>query len=315
MLALAEAVGLPFETKRLEYNRLRHLGPRLLGASLASLTACSRRALLAEPPPDLTISAGHRSVVVVRALRQRSGGRTRSIHVGFPRVSPGCFDLVIATPQYPIADHPNLLRVPYALTRIATDRADGAEDPELQQLPKPLHLLVVGGPTVFWKLDDKLLLETLSTMLAEAADQGGSVVVTTSPRTPPSVREAMATALRASSTPSLLATPGKPPRYASLLEVADSIRVTADSVAMASDAIWTAKPMALVPVIRSVPARIGMALMDSLRGGLYPQDLRRFWRGLAQLGVSEHLAVPRTSTRAQMRAILDRVKPILDQVA
>jgi hypothetical protein len=143
VLALAEAVGLPFETKQLEYNRLRHLGPRLLGPSFASLTARSRDALLAEPPPHLTISAGHRSVAVVRALRRRSGGRTRSVHVGFPRVSPGFFDLVIATPQYPIPDHPNLMRVPYALTRIATGDSDGSEDPELKQLPKPLGLLVV----------------------------------------------------------------------------------------------------------------------------------------------------------------------------
>jgi mitochondrial fission protein ELM1 len=315
VLALAEAVGLPFETKQLEYNRLRHLGPRLLGASFASLTARSRGALLAEPPPDLTISAGHRSVAVVRALRRRSGGRTRSVHVGFPRVSPRFFDLVIATPQYPIPDHPNLMRVPYALTRISTGGSDGSDDPELQQLPKPLGLLVVGGPTVFWKLNENLLLETLSTMLAEAADQGGSVVVTTSPRTPLSVREAIAKGLRASRTPSLLASPGKPPRYASLLGAADSIRVTADSVAMVSDAIWTGKPMALVPVTRSVPGRLGITLMDALRGGLYPQDLRRFWHRLATMSVSERLAVPRTSTKAQMRAILDRVKPIPDQVA
>src|SRR5689334_8427333 len=65
VLALAEAIGLPFETKQLEYNRLRSLGPRILGRSLMSLTAASRRSILAEPPPDLAISAGHRSVAVV----------------------------------------------------------------------------------------------------------------------------------------------------------------------------------------------------------------------------------------------------------
>ena len=120
VIALAEALGRPFEIKQLEYNALRRLGPRVLGHSLVSLTKASRESVLAGPTPDLTISAGHRSVPVVRALRRRSSGRTRSIHVGFPRVSPGHFDLVVATPQYPIPDHPNLLRVPYALTRAAT---------------------------------------------------------------------------------------------------------------------------------------------------------------------------------------------------
>ena len=315
MLALAEAVGLPFETKRLEYNRLRLLGPRLLGRSLASLTIESRRALLSEPPPDLTISAGHRSVAVVRALRRRSGGRTRSIHVGFPRVSPACFDLVIATPQYPIPDHPKLLRVPFALTRIATDRAESSDEGNLRKLPRPRRLLVVGGPTVFWNLDERLLLETLSVMLAEAADQAGSVLVTTSPRTPSSLRDSIVNTLSASSTPSLLASPGNPPRYPDLLDAADSIRITADSVAMVSDAIWTGKPMALVPVVKSALGNIGITLMDAFRRSLYPQDLRRFWRALAEVGVGERLAVPRTSTEAQIRAILYRVRQILDQTA
>ena len=315
MLALAEAVGLPFETKRLEYNRLRHLGPRLLGASLASLTARSRRDLLAEPPPDLTISAGHRSVAVVRALRRRSGGHLRSIHIGFPRVSPGRFDLVIATPQYPIADHPKMLRVPYALTRIATDHVDPAAEPKLQDLPKPRRLLVVGGRTLYWKLDEKLLIETLSAMLAEAASEGGSVLVTSSPRTPTRLREAIASALAASQAPSLLASPGTSPRYTALLEAADSIRITADSVAMVSDAIWTGKPMAVTPVRKSVLGSIGIALADAFGSGLYPQDLRHFWEAIAQFGIGERLAVPSTSTETQMRAILDRVKPIVDEAA
>ena len=78
VIALAEALSLPFEIKQLQFNGLRRLGPRLLGASLLSLTAESRRVLLSEQPPDVTISVGHRSVPAVRALHQRSGGRTRS---------------------------------------------------------------------------------------------------------------------------------------------------------------------------------------------------------------------------------------------
>ena len=70
VIALAEALGLPFEVKQLDYNGLRHLGPRLLGSSLRSLSRRSRAAVLGEPPPDLTISAGHHSVPVVQALRR-----------------------------------------------------------------------------------------------------------------------------------------------------------------------------------------------------------------------------------------------------
>lgn len=313
MLALAEAIGLPFETKHLEYNRLRHLGPRILGRSLLSLTTRSRRHVLGELPPHLTISAGHRSVAVVRALRHRSGGRMRSIHVGFPRISPRHFDLVVATPQYPIADDPKLLRVPYALTRTATSEVEPSDRANLEALPQPRQLLIVGGPTFFWNLDEGLLLSTLSEMLREA-ESVGSVLVTTSPRTPQSVRASILKALESSSARSLLASPGKTPRYPALLEAADSIRITADSVAMTSDAIWSGKPMALVPVTKSWLGAMGMALMDWMGRRLYPQDLRYFWRAIAQLGIAEHLTTPRTSTSAEMRAILGRVKPILEEL-
>jgi mitochondrial fission protein ELM1 len=314
VIALAEAIGLPFEIKQLQYNRFRFLGPRLIGRSLLSLTRASREAILGTPPPDLTISAGHRSVAVVQALRHRSGGRTRSIHVGFPRISPGGFDLVIATPQYPIADHPNLLRVPYALTSIATTVASSADMALLDSLPTPRRLLIVGGPTLFWNLDEASLIKSLEIMVAQAASDGGSVLVTTSPRTPRTVTEAVTEALYSATVPTLLTGPGQVPRYASLLGAADSIRLTADSVSMASDAIWTGKPVALVPIAKSPFGRAVFAMADRLRPGrrVYPQDLRFFWRALSDIGVSETLAIPGTSTGAQIREVLKRVQPILE---
>lgn len=314
MLALAEALGAPFEIKELKYNGLRRLGPRILGRSLISLTRRSRDELLAEPPPDLTISTGHRSVAAVRALRRRSGGRTRSIHVGFPRVSPGHFDLVIATPQYPIAAHPNLLRIPFALTRAASSIATTKDETQFAGLPTPRQLLIVGGPTLFWKLDPETLLKTVAQMLEDARANGGSVIVTTSPRSPAAVRDAIAGGLANSPVPTLLVEPGKAPRYSDLLEAADSLRVTGDSVAMVSDAIWTRKPLALVPIAKSALGRVVMAATDRIRGErpLYPRDLRCFWRGLAAIGLTEHLGRPRISADEQLKAILDRARPVLD---
>src|SRR5438270_6275292 len=97
VLALAEALGLPFEEKTLSYNGLRRVPPRLLGATFASVDALSRRQLEGEPP-ELTISTGLRGVPVVRELKRRSGGRTRTVHLGYSRISPTHFDLVVPTP-------------------------------------------------------------------------------------------------------------------------------------------------------------------------------------------------------------------------
>lgn len=313
LIATAEGIGLPFEIKQLKYNRFRHLGPRLLGRSLLSLTDASRAAILSEPAPDLTISAGHRSVAAVQALRHRSKGRTRSIHVGFPRVSAKHFDLVIATPQYPMADDPHLLRVPFAFTRAATAPQDSVEAEELRNLPQPRRLLVIGGPTAFYDIDPTKVFGALAAMLDEAAD-GGSIMVTTSPRTPRAISEAVSTLLAESPVPSLLAEPGKPPAYASLLAGADSIRITADSVSMISDAIWTGKPLALVPVAINRIGRVADALRNRLFPGkrLYPHDLGFFWNSLAKVGINESLSVPKTSTSGEMRAIFERIRPIMD---
>ena len=312
ILALAQALGLPFEIKQLEYNRFKSLGPRLLGPSLISLTRNSRELIIAEPPPDLTISAGHRSVAVVRALRHRSRGRTRSIHIGFPRISPAHFDLLITTPQYPIPDHPRLLRIPYALTGAATAAPGAADATALAELPQPRHLLVVGGPTLFWRLDEPALLQTVEKMLADATRDHGSVLVTTSPRTPDMLAATIARSLEASQTPSLLTAPGEAPSYPSLLAAADSIRVTADSVSMVSDAIWSGQPVALIPVAKSALGRLGYGLADRLRPGrpIYPQDLRLFWRGLAAIGIGERPSLPRTSAHKQMRMIVERLQSL-----
>jgi hypothetical protein len=314
IIALAKALGLPFETKQLSYNRLHLLGPRVLGRSLISLNRSSRELIRAEPPPDLTISAGHRSVPAVQSLRRRSGGRTHSIHVGFPRISPARFDLVIATPQYAIPDHPHLLRIPYALTGAATREPDPDDEALLARLPKPRRLLIVGGSTLYWMLDEPALLTALDAMLAKAAKDGGSVLVTTSPRTPPAITQAIEKSLDASRAPALLTAPRKSPRYASLLAAADSIWVTADSVSMVSDAIWTGKPVGLIPIARSALGRLVFGIANRLQPGrhIYPQDLRFFWRALANIGIGEHPSLPRTSTDELLRTILGRAQQVLD---
>ena len=113
--------------------------------------------------------------------------------------------------------------------------------------------------------------------------------------------------------PSLLTGPGQSPDYPALLANADTIHVTADSVAMVSDAIWTGKPVALIPAKASITGRAIMAAADKIRPGrrLYPRDLRFFWRGLAQLGLSSEAVDPDLSTDELLQMILDRVRRVL----
>ena len=285
VLALAEALGVPFEIKQLDYNRWRHLGPRTLGATFRSLSPASR-ATVSGYPPDLTISTGHRSVPVVQALRRRSHGRTRSIHVGYPRISPANFDLVIATPEYPMADHPNLLRIPLALTR----RGHGGDErpDEWRAYPPPRRLLILGGPTLYWAIRWPEVRRALDKLLDNAACEGGSVMIAASPRTPDRLVSKVQAIVEDSRVPVMVVPVGGLPRYAALLARADMIAVTADSVAMTSDAIAAGKPVALVPVAPTLAGRMAIALNDRLRPGqrLLPRDLRFFWRSLWEAGLA-----------------------------
>jgi len=294
VLALAEALGLPFETKPLRYNHWRHLKPRVLGSRLRSLDKDSR-ALIAGEPPDLTISTGHRSVPVVQHLRKRSE-RVRSVHIGYPRIAPDKFDLVVATPEYPLPDGPSVMRIPFALTR----RSD---DPPFDDGPRPRRLLILGGPTLYWRFDQTMVGNAVTKLLD--AKEGGSLTVVASPRTPASSLDATGDAL--------VVRPGGPPSYASLLAGADQLFVTADSVAMVSDAIATGKPVGLIPI---EPTFWGRAYMSILPRGtrMRPRDLRFFWRVLADQQLVGTLDEPRSGSPPDINAMVaERVKALLSE--
>ena len=312
VIALAEALGLPFEAITLRYNRLRWLQPRLLGATFRSLTRESRAAVAGDPP-DLIISTGHRSVPVVQAIRRRSGGRTRSVHLGYPRLSPSRFDLVVPTPEYPVPDDPNVLRIPYALSRTPA-QVEKLDATFLEGLPAPRRLLILGGPTLYWKLDEKEVLQALSRLTDDAADRGGSVMVVGSPRTSGAILHAVERALAESPSPVRIFPVEGPPTYAALLASADSIFVTADSVAMVSDAILTAKPVGLLPIRPSLFGRAYMGLAARLRPGkrLFPRDLRFFWAALEAGGLVGTLEQPRGRPVPDLAAMVaERVRGLL----
>jgi mitochondrial fission protein ELM1 len=297
VLALAEALGLPFEEKWVRYNQLRRLQPALLGASLRSVAAESRPQLMG-PPPHLTISTGHRSVPVVRALRARSGGRMRAVHLGYPRIAPAHFDLVVPTPEYPVPDAANVVRIPFALSPLAAKPgADSSDLALIEALPHPRRLLVLGGPTLYWELEEAQIIASLHRLLEKTETEGGSVLSVGSPRTPERLLAAVAEAIHGAAVPTLIAPREGTPSYRAMLEASDEIYVTADSVAMVADAVMTRKPVGIVPIAKSPLGRAVMALADRLRPGkrLYPRDLRFFWASLADHGFGGTIEAPRPS--------------------
>lgn len=294
ILALADALQLPFEEKWLRYNQLRRLQPALLGATLKSVAAGSRAQLEGEPP-HLTISTGHRSVPVVRELRRRSGNRMCAVHIGYPRVPPAQFDLVVPTPEYPVPDAPNVVRIPFALSPLA--RQQGAEPTDLKlaaPLARPRRLFVLGGPTLYWELDKEQILRSLRHLLEKAQSEGGSVLAVGSPRTPERLMAAVAAELEGARVPTLMAPREGTPSYRAMIALSDEIYVTADSVAMVADAVMTRKPVGIVPIAKSALGHAVMGIADRVRPGkrLFPRDLRFFWASLAEHGFGGTIDAP-----------------------
>ena len=268
-LALAEALGLPFETRTLGYNRLQALSV-WLPPTAATLDRASRR-LIRPPWPDLIIAIGRRSVPVARWIKRQNKGRTKLVRIGHPRIDPALFDLVVTTRQYPVPPGDNVLLLPLAMSRFTSaPELTAAEEQWLAELKRPRRLLAIGGATKYWSLPPHKVAEA-----AARLQQGdGSLIVATSRRTDPAVTAAV----RALLSPSARLVDGAVPRFPVLMSEADEIFVTGDSVSMISEAILTGKPVGLVPIEQDEKGR--RKLGESPQGDgpdARRRDLRRFW--------------------------------------
>jgi mitochondrial fission protein ELM1 len=221
----------------------------------------------------------------------------RAVHLGYPRISPTHFDLVVPTPEYPIADASNVVRIPFALSPLTKPTADSGELPLLEALPSPRRLLVLGGPTLYWELPKSLMLASLRRLLGIAEREGGSVLAIGSPRTPQQLLDAVAEQLERANVSTFMAPREGSPSYRAMIEAADEIYVTADSVAMIADAVMTRKPVGIVPIAKSPLGRVVTAAGDRLRPGkrLFPRDLRFFWQSLREYGFAGTIDAPRAS--------------------
>ncbi len=229
------------------HELLLHLRGR---PTLAGLRPASREAIHA-PWPDLILTAGRRNELVALWIRARSGGHCRVVHLGRPWSSPQRFDLVISTPQYALPAGDRLLVVALPLHRLdpaALAKAAAVWRDRLAPLPRPWTALLLGGDS-----GEVVFTPALADRLAREIDAcvdatGGTLLLTTSPRTPAAflrrLREAIEVPCYARP---WSAEPGENP-YLAFLALADRLVVTAESVSMITEALASGKPVLLADV-------------------------------------------------------------------
>jgi mitochondrial fission protein ELM1 len=279
VLALADALALPYRVIQMRYRWFGHLPAVLRAATIGQLLPQARREIV-PPWPRLVLGIGQRSAPVARYIKRASGGLTKTVRLGEPMVSHRLFDLVITTSQYAVRDASNVVRLPITLTNRSRVEPNELEQQWLERFPRPRRLLVIGGRTSLWRMDPKTVRDSALILRRRASEQGGSVLAVTSPRTDPALAQAAEDAIGREAVVS-----NHFPRYCALLASCDEIHVTGDSVSMLSDAVATGKPVGLIPLRPNLTAK-ALRLAEAIRGEPFRlRDLSRFWNELRSRGL------------------------------
>ena len=260
-LALAEALGRTVRTISLDWPESGAAFDRAQLKELLQENAQGRmwRASkgLHAPWPRMVICCGRRGDSLAFWIRRQSGGITKVVAIGRARAALANYDLVVAAPQYLLPERANVIYLPISMARTRTGTC--AEAPaELAKAPKPWFTLLLGGPVKQFIASEPALKQVA--LLAQlAADRyGGSVIVSTSRRTPPWMLAAAESELTVPTIYRWSArNVGNP--YATLLQRSAAVFVTADSMSMIWDACHCGAPTYLI----ELPERL---------------DFRRFWR-------------------------------------
>jgi hypothetical protein len=238
-LALARALGrVTDEIVLAPRAPWRWAAPRVLPGSTHAFGAAFHAAW--EAPPALAIGCGRQAALATRLLRARG---SRAVQILDPRIDPSQWDLVIA-PEHDGLNGPNVLSLLGSLNPV--DEAWLADAravfPAFAALPSPRTAVLVGGGSAHYTFDIAAF-ERLAARLDEAATDG-SLLVTTSRRTPADVVAALRHRVASRADTVLWCDPSDGPNpYAGLLAWADRIVCTPDSVNMLSEACATTAPV------------------------------------------------------------------------
>jgi mitochondrial fission protein ELM1 len=247
LLTLAEALGWPFEIKRFVYRRSELVTNLLLGPTLAGVVK-PRSTRLAPPWPDLILTAGRRNEPIARWIRKQAGGpdRVKLVHFGRPWASPKRFDLIITTPQYGLPQLANVLYNDALIHRVTPERLAREAAflaPRVAHLSRPYITVLVGGDSGPYDFRETIAerLAKEASALAQAA--GGSLLVTTSARTPAPSADMLESAISVPVFFYRWTAKAQDNPYFGLLGLADAIVVTAESISMITEACAAGKPV------------------------------------------------------------------------
>ncbi|NRG17709.1 mitochondrial fission ELM1 family protein [Rhizobiales bacterium] len=240
-IGVAEALGAPFEVRRVSprapFAWAMPWGP--IDPRDASEKPGSP---LAAPFPDIVIASGRRAVAYLRHIAKASGGRTFTVFLKDPRTGTRAADFIWVAKHDDLRG-PNVMVTVTAPHRIFESRLDEARRPplpEIAALPSPRVAVLAGGDSRHHRFspdDVRRFVSGLKTW----SDDGVSLMMTASRRTPPALAESLRK-LAATGPHLFWEGKGENPLIQYLAN-ADAIVATADSTNMIGEAAATGRPV------------------------------------------------------------------------
>jgi hypothetical protein len=202
----------------------------------------------AEAWPDVWLAAGRATLPLSIRAKRWSGGRTYVVQVQDPRVPASMFDLVIP-PKHDRLTGDNVLPITGSPHRVTPERLASeakAFKRLIDPLPRPRVAVLVGGKSKAFDLSSERAAQIAHSIQIPLEQEGGSLMMTFSRRTPEPARALMTARLR--HLPGVIWPSGKESGeganpYFAFLAAADYILVTEDSTNMATEAASTGKPV------------------------------------------------------------------------
>ena len=245
-LGVAEALGVPFETREIRFNNLIRI-PNIITNNTKMWAKGNTSALLESPWPDIVISTARRLGIAASYIKRQNPG-TFIAQIQWPGFPSSQFDLIAAPKHDNVKMADNIFITVGAPHRVEQDKLVREAEiwrATVANLPAPRIAVLVGGDSgsrTFSVEHAKNFAELISQF---ASTVGGSLMATTSRRTS---RPAAKTIAQALTVPHYYhywdeakSTTGNP--FYGFLGLADAVIATGDSISMCSEACATGKPV------------------------------------------------------------------------
>ena len=252
-LGLAKAIGFKRIKQKVFKARFSFsLVPPLAHIFLKNfLTTDSDR--LNEPWPDIVIGCGRRVIPFLLYIKKASGGKTYCIYVQDPKISSKYFDLVIKM-QHDSIEGSNVIATDFSLNLISKEKLSKevkSHESMFAKFSKPYYAILIGGNTKRYKMNNDAIKDLTDKISAIIEFCPGSVLITTSRRTPEAVKNVLIDRFDKSKKV-YIASPklNECNPYFAMLGLAEKIFVTNDSVNMISEACACEKPVYIIPLLK-----------------------------------------------------------------